>query len=185
MILTTILIAAATLALASPPALLYFRRRRNQWLLQVKQATEEVERLKLQLETVRYRTGRLREELSAADRQARLSHQLTLLGQFTAGFMHEFNNPLAIVAGRIEVLLEERKEDAALCADLEQMLKETRYMGNIAGTLLQALRRERAGEIFEPCQPTEVLQEVELAVASQASARGIRLVAELSEAPKV
>ena len=42
--------------------------------------------------------------------------------------MHEFNNPLAIVAGRIEVLLEERKEDAALCADLEQMLKETRYM---------------------------------------------------------
>src|ERR1035438_10152807 len=37
-------------------------------------------------------------------RQARLAHQLTLLGQFTAGFMHEFNNPLAIVTSRIEVL---------------------------------------------------------------------------------
>src|ERR1035441_3238176 len=136
MILTTILIVAATLALAFPPALLYFQRRRRQWLLQVKQTTDEVERLKLQLETVRYRTARLREELSAADRQARLSHQLTLLGQFTAGFMHEFNNPLAIVTSRIEVLLEERKEDAALCADLQQMLKEMRYMGNIARTLL-------------------------------------------------
>ena len=61
--------------------------------------------------------------------------------------MHEFNNPLAIVAGRIEVLLEERKEDAALCADLEQMLKETRYMSNIASTLLAgaAARARRRG----------------------------------------
>src|SRR5271157_4424777 len=157
MIVTTILIAAAALALAFPPALLYFRRRRNQWVLQVKQATEEVERLKLQLETVRYRTARMREELSAADRQARLSHQLTLLGQFTAGFMHEFNNPLAILTGRIEVLLEERQTDAALCADLRQMLKETRYMGNIARTLLQALRRERGGEAFEPSAPAEAV----------------------------
>ena len=114
--------------------------------------------MKLQLETVRFRTARLREELQAADRQARLSHQLTLLGQFTAGFMHEFNNPLAIVAGRIEVLLEERKEDAALCADLEQMLKETRYMGQIATTLLQALRRERGSEVFEASDPQKALR---------------------------
>jgi signal transduction histidine kinase len=185
MILTTILIAAATLALASPPVLVYFRRRRNQWLLQVKQATEEVERLKLQLETVRYRTGRLREELSAADRQARLSHQLTLLGQFTAGFMHEFNNPLAIVTSRIEVLLEERKEDAALCGDLQQMLKETRYMGNIARTLLQALRRERGGEVFTAPDPVETLRETLAAVRPSAESQGVRMVEELAEVPRV
>src|SRR5271157_2746498 len=185
MILTTILIAAATLALASPPALLYFRRRRNQWLLQVKQATEEVERLKLQLETVRYRTGRLREELSAADRQARLSHQLTLLGQFTAGFMHEFNNPLAIVSGRLEVLLEERKEDAALCADLEEMLKETRYMSNIATTLLQALRRERGGEVFDASVPQKALKEAMAAFAPKARSQDVQLVEEFGEAPRV
>ena len=185
MILTTILIAAAALALAFPPALLYFRRRQNQWLLQVKQATEEVERLKLQLETVRYRTARLREELSAADRQARLSHQLTLLGQFTAGFMHEFNNPLAIVTSRIEVLLEERKEDAALCGDLQQMLKETRYMGNIARTLLQALRRERGGEVFTASDPAETLQEALAAVRPSAESQGVRIVEELAEVPRV
>src|SRR5271157_3470169 len=185
MILTTILIAAATLALASPPALLYFRRRRNQWLLQVKQATEEVEQLKLQLKTVRYRAGRLREELSAADQQARLSHQLTLLGQFTAGFMHEFNNPLAIVTSRIEVLLEERKLDAALCGDLQQMLKETRYMGNIARTLLQALRRERGGEVFTAPDPVETLQEALAAVRPSAESQGVRMVEELAEVPRV
>jgi two-component system C4-dicarboxylate transport sensor histidine kinase DctB len=179
MILTTILIVAAALAL------LYYRRRRSQWFRQVKQATEEVERLKLQLETVRYRTSRLREELSAADRQARLSHQLTLLGQFTAGFMHEFNNPLAIVTSRVEVLLEERKDDAALCADLQQMLQETRYMGNIARTLLQALRRERGGEVFTAPDPVETLRSALAAVRPSAEGRSVRIVEELAEVPRV
>ena len=127
----------------------------------------------------------MREELSAADRQARLSHQLTLLGQFTAGFMHEFNNPLAIVTSRIEVLLEERKEDAALCGDLQQMLKETRYMGNIARTLLQALRRERGGEVFTASDPAETLQEALAAVRASAESQGVRIVEELAEVPRV
>jgi two-component system C4-dicarboxylate transport sensor histidine kinase DctB len=127
----------------------------------------------------------LREELSAADQQARLSHQLTLLGQFTAGFMHEFNNPLAIVTSRIEVLLEERKEDAALCADLQQMLKETRYMGNIARTLLQALRRERGNEVFDPSVPSAALQEALAALQSSANEQGVRLVQEFADVPRV
>jgi signal transduction histidine kinase len=127
----------------------------------------------------------LREELSAADRQARLSHQLTLLGQFTAGFMHEFNNPLAIVTSRIEVLLEERKGDDALVSDLQQMLKETRYMGNIASTLLQALRRERAGEVFVPVAPSEALEEALAAFFSAADAPGVRVVREIADAPLV
>jgi len=134
---------------------------------------------------VRYRTSRLREELQAADRQARLAHQLALLGQFTAGFMHEFNNPLAIVAGRLEVLLDERKEDAALCKDLEQMLKEARYMSNIARTLLQALRRERGGEVFEASVPQKALEETLAAQQPAAKIQGVRLLEELAEAPRV
>lgn len=153
------LVLILALLLAPLPALLHAHRQRARLRVCAEKAEENAAQLKLQLDTVRYRTARLREELQAADRQARLSHQLTLLGQFTAGFMHEFNNPLAIVAGRIEVLLEERKQDAALCADLERMLKETRYMGNIASTLLQALRRERGGEIFEASDPRKTLEE--------------------------
>jgi signal transduction histidine kinase len=124
--LATGLVLMVACLLSPLPALLLSRRHHNRLLSEARKARDEVEQLKLQLETVRYRTARLREELSAAGQQARLSHQLALLGQFTAGFMHEFNNPLAIVTSRIEVLLEERKEDSALCADLQQMLKETR-----------------------------------------------------------
>ena len=172
--------------LAAPiPALLFMLRQRRQLMACAAKSEEDAAQLKLQLDTVRYRTARLREELQAADRQARLSHQLTLLGQFTAGFMHEFNNPLAIVAGRIEVLLEERKDDTTLCADLERMLKETQYMSKIAGTLLQALRRERAGEIYEASAPQKALEDAMAALRSAAKSQGVALVEEIAEVPKV
>ena len=172
--------------LATPmPALLFMMRQRRHLVASAAKAEEDAAQLRLQLDTVRYRTTRLREELQAADSQARLSHQLTLLGQFTAGFMHEFNNPLAIVAGRLEVLLEERKEDAALCVDLEQMLKETRYMSNIATTLLQALRRERGGEIFEASAPQKALEDAMGALRPTATNQGVTLMEEIAEAPRV
>ncbi len=171
--------------LAPIPALVLLGKEKREFLTRTCKAEEARANLKAELETVKYRTARLREELQAADRQARLSHQLTLLGQFTAGFLHEFNNPLAIVVGRIEVLLEERNEDGALCADLEQMLKEARYMGKIATTLLQALRRERSREVFEPCTPQRPLHEALRAIRPQAESSGISLVAELADAPRV
>jgi signal transduction histidine kinase len=179
------LLLAIACLLAPLPGLLLSRRQRNRALAEAESAREEAEQLKLQLETVRYRAARLREELSAADQQARLSHQLTLLGQFTAGFMHEFNNPLAIVTSRIEVLLEERKEDTALCADLQQMLKETRYMGNIARTLLQALRRERGGEVFEASIPRKALEDALAALRPATESQGVKLVEEFAEVPRV
>jgi len=148
-------------------------------------AFEEQEKLKLELDTVRYRTGRLREELAAADSQARLSHQLTLLGRFTAGFLHEFNNPLAILTSRIEVLLEERKDDGTLCADLSQMLKEARYMASISGTLLPALRRERGEQTFSPCSPSDVLEEIQRSLGPSIEKQMVELVIQTAEAPPV
>ncbi|MFP5237773.1 MAG: sensor histidine kinase [Acidobacteriota bacterium] len=159
-------------------------RSKRRALAQLSESEEAREKLKLQLDTVRFRTSRLREELLAANTQARLSHQLSLLGQFTAGFMHEFNNPLAIVEGRLEVLREERKQDAALLADIDQMLKETRYMGQIARTLLQALRRERGAEVFEASDPASALKEAVAATQAKATEIGIALIAELQEGPR-
>jgi signal transduction histidine kinase len=183
--LATGLVWLVACSLAPLPALIVSRRHYDYARFQARQACEEAEQLKLQLENVRYRTARLREELSAADQQARLSHQLTLLGQFAAGFMHEFNNPLAIVTSRIEVLLEERKEDTALTGDLQQMLTEMRYMGNIAHTLLQALRRERGSEVFVPSAPSEALDEALASLMPLAVRQGARLVREIADVPRV
>lgn len=178
-------VGLAAVLIAPIPALVVLYRRGQEQAQRAQGEEEAAAKLKAELETVRYRTARLREELGAADRQARLSHQLTLLGQFTAGFLHEFNNPLAIVVGRLEVLLEERREDAALCADLEQMLKEARYMGKIATTLLQALRRERSREVFEPCVPQKPLTEMVEALRPQAVIAGVQMIADIPEVPRV
>lgn len=178
-------IALLGFVLCPLPALLFFGRREAQLRAEAEARREEVEQLRLQLETVRHRTSQLRAELSAADSQARLSHQLTTLGRFTAGFLHEFNNPLAILTNRIEILLEERMDDVALCADLEQMLKEARYMGRIAGTLLPALRRERGVEVFEASVPAEILQDALAAMGPSAEREGVRIVLETSDVPPV
>jgi two-component system C4-dicarboxylate transport sensor histidine kinase DctB len=177
--------AGAAVLLILFGTMLRARKERRRWKAALAEAEERLQTLKLELDAVRFRTGRLREELSAADKQARLSHQLTLLGQFTAGFMHEFNNPLAIVSGRLEVLMEERKDDAALCADIEQMLNETRYMSRIAGTLLQALRRERSSEVFDPAEPAKALSEAVRAVRPSAEAHAIEIDEEIGDAPRV
>ncbi len=183
--LLQLILVSVALLLSPLPAIFISGRKVRLFKVASENASEEAEQLRLQLDTVRYRTARLREELKAADQQARLSHQLTLLGQFTAGFMHEFNNPLAIVVGRLEVLLEERKDDPTLRADLEQMLKEARYMGQIAGTLLQALRRERSGGVFEACELRKALEDAVSAFAGKAEEQGIRIEPEFQEVPRV
>jgi two-component system C4-dicarboxylate transport sensor histidine kinase DctB len=182
---TIVLVSVVAFALGSLPALLLFRRRERHLLLRLENAREETARLRLQFESVRDRAAQLREQLSAADRQARLSNQLTILGQFTAGFLHEFNNPLAIVTSRIEVLLEERKEDTSLCADLQHMLKETRYMGNIARTLLQALRHERGEETFTAPAPAEILRDAVTALGPSAEKQRAQIILEAPAVPPV
>ena len=179
------IVSFAALALAPFPLLVMAGRREARMGREASRALEETERLKLELNAFGYRTVQLREQLAAADSQARQSHQLALLGRFTAGFLHEFNNPLAILTSRIEVLLEERKEDPPLCADLNQMLKEARYMANISGTLLPALRRERGAQTFSPCGPADVLKETVASLGSAAEKRGVKLVPEPAEVPPV
>lgn len=184
--LPTRAIAIAAAVLFSPlPMFLYLRRRNSELQAGAAASQERSAQLQLELETVRYRTARLREDLQAADRQARLGHQLALLGQFTAGFMHEFNNPLAIVEGRLEVLLEERKTDTSLCVDLEQMLKEARYMGKIARTLLQALRRERGTEVYDPAQPQKAVEAALLRFRDEAWKQGVELIEGFNDVPRV
>ncbi len=178
-------LAVLASVLAPMPGLMLYGRRQRRLAAEAEAARETAAQLKLELDSVRFRTARLCEDLSAADRQARLSHQLSILGQFTAGFMHEFNNPLSIVTSRLEILLDERKEDEALCADVRQMLLEAQYMGKIARTLLEALRRERGAEGFEPSAPPKAMEEAAQAWARPLEEQGVRLEIEMAQVPRV
>ena len=58
-------------------------------------------------------------------------------------------------------------------------------MGNIARTLLQALRRERGSEVFVPPAPSEAVEEAITALLSSANEQGVRLVREIADVPRV
>jgi len=124
---------AILVILAAPlPAALVNSRQRRRLIVCAAKAEEEAAQLKLQLDTVRFRTNRLRK--SAGSRPAGTTEPPTNASGSVHGRVHaRFQQSAGNCGGRLEVLLDERKEDASLCADLEQMLKETRYMGNIAG----------------------------------------------------
>src|SRR5664279_2428917 len=63
----------AAIVAAPVLALLFARREERQLRTRCAIAVETTAQLKLQLDAVRFRTSRMREELQAADRQARLS----------------------------------------------------------------------------------------------------------------
>ncbi len=175
----------ALFLLAPLPAAILARRRAREHARRAAQAEDEAARAAQLYETLRLRTRRLREELSAADQQARLAHQLALLGQFVAGFLHEVNNPLGILIGRVEVLLDERRKDAPLCSDLSQILAEARYIEKIASTLLPALQKAKSEGPFEPAVLADAIQKVAGSLRAVAEQQGAEIVFERADAPRV
>ncbi len=178
-------IAAAAVVAAPLPTLWVFSRRLRKTESERRRFEEEAQVAQRLCQAMEHRAQRLREDLTAANEQARLAHQLTLLGQFVAGFLHEVNNPLSIMTGRLEALLEERGDDAPLCADLSEILREARYVGSIASTLLPALRKVQVESSFEPAAPAEVLAETVQVLRPVADAQGVELHWQAGDSPRV
>ena len=87
------------------------------------------------------RTGReaLQARVDAATRAAVQSERLAGVGLLAAGVAHEINNPLSIIAARVELLLAKRHEPAA-AAGLSEVLEETFRCKRIIERLLQLSR---------------------------------------------
>jgi len=183
--LATWLVVPILLIAAPLPALAWLARRARSLAAARDAATDAAERARLYCETMRHRVQRLTQDLSDADRQARIAHQMSLLGRFVAGFMHEVNNPLAILTSRVEVLLEERRDDAELCRDLREILKEARYLDKIAGTLLPALKQGQSQGAFEPAQLGPAIEQAVASLEPLAQTQRVELSFELHDVPRV
>lgn len=172
-----LIMGVLSLAWALAALMLYFglASLKKQYEKALSLAHQKAENTAMHLKTLQFRVQRLQEDLREANRQARLSHQMTLLGQFVAGFMHEVKNPLAILQGRAEVLLEERQEDPQLCKDLKAILKEAAYIHEIANSLLMVLSKERQQETYSPASPRQVFEKVYTTLEPYARAKGIAL----------
>lgn len=105
---------------------------------------------------------------------------LDAMAEFAAGAAHELNNPLAIVAGRAQ-LLQARLVDPEHRLALQTIINQARRAHQILRDLIYIARPPSPRRI--PCLPDRVLREVVDDLQTEARSREIRLSCRLSRSP--
>jgi signal transduction histidine kinase len=83
-------------------------------------------------------------QLEEAQRQIIQTEKLSSLGTLVAGVAHEINNPIAVIANRVEILRleqEERQLDETLKGDLEVIHRQANRVSEITSALLTFARQ--------------------------------------------
>jgi signal transduction histidine kinase len=83
-------------------------------------------------------------QLEEAQRQIIQTEKLSSLGTLVAGVAHEINNPIAVIANRVEILRleqDERQLDETLRADLEVIHRQAHRISEITSALLTYARQ--------------------------------------------
>ena len=119
------------------------------------------------------------ERVRAAELQQRETSRLVSIGQLAAGMAHEINNPLAVIFGLSELLLE---QDLApkVRSYLEKMHFETQRMAKIVHNLLSFARENDAKRI-----PVHVRDIIEQAIEMKASEFRVNNIIVTTQSPTV
>ncbi|MDH4395140.1 MAG: cache domain-containing protein [Limnobacter sp.] len=122
----------------------------------------QLERLNLELDSrVSQRTADLHaanQKLHQAVEQLLASEKLALMGQLTAGLAHEFNNPLAVMMGHLD-LLRISISDPANQANLRLLDEQVNRMRNIVQKLLQFCRPDEYASYSSELDVHDVIQD--------------------------
>ncbi|HEX4842032.1 MAG TPA: cache domain-containing protein [Limnobacter sp.] len=122
----------------------------------------ELESLNAELdERVRQRTADLQatnQKLHQAVEQLLASEKLAVMGQLTAGIAHEFNNPLAVMMGHLD-LIRITLNDPESAKTLRLLDEQIHRMRNIVQKLLQFCRPDEYASYTEALDVNEVIQD--------------------------
>lgn len=120
-------------------------------------------------ERVRQRTADLQaanQKLHQAVEQLLASEKLAALGQLTAGIAHEFNNPLAIMMGHLD-LIRITLNDPESAKTLRLLDEQVHRMRNIVQKLLQFCRPDEYASYTEEVNVNDVIQDSILFVRNE------------------
>lgn len=120
-------------------------------------------------ERVRQRTADLQaanQKLHQAVEQLLASEKLAALGQLTAGIAHEFNNPLAIMMGHLD-LIRITLNDPESLKTVRLLDEQVHRMRNIVQKLLQFCRPDEYASYTEEIDVNEIIQDSILFVRNE------------------
>lgn len=118
------------------------------------------------------------EDLRQVQKQLVQSERLAVIGQLAAGVSHEIDNPVGIILGYAELLLEELDSADPHCEDVQAIIDECRRCKKITGSLL-GLARSAAmrtgpvdlkgliGNTLETLKPQKLFREIELVFSDE------------------
>jgi signal transduction histidine kinase len=84
------------------------------------------------------------EHMHSMQEQLLRSERLAAIGQLAAGVSHEIDNPVGIILGNAELLMEDLREDDPLREDVAAIIEECRRCKRITGGLLGFARSPEA-----------------------------------------
>lgn len=128
-------------------------------------------------ERVRQRTADLQaanQQLHQAVEQLLAAEKLAALGQLTAGIAHEFNNPLAIMMGHLD-LIRITLNDPGSTKTLRLLDEQVHRMRNIVQKLLQFCRPDEYASYTEEVQVSQVIEDSILFVQNEIDTAQARL----------
>ena len=114
-------------------------------------------------------------------REISRTEKLRAIGEMTAGLIHEINNPLNIISGRVQLLLMKRREDPQIRKAGEIIRQQVERASKITEKLLNFAKQRPPG--MRPVDPCRLLREVLNAMENQFSDARVALVSHLPETP--
>jgi two-component system NtrC family sensor kinase len=141
--------------------------------LKVERRTGELRRRNAELE----RTVRL---LREARRQLVLAEKLAALGELSAGMAHEINNPMAVILGNLDVLLQELGDAAEpVRGEIDLIMEQVYRVKDIIDSLLQYARPGEYAGWMETLDVDSLLRDTLKLVGHLTRAKGIDLQLDL------
>jgi PAS domain S-box-containing protein len=110
--------------------------------------------------------------------QLREAERLSALGQLASGIAHEVNNPLAIMAAHLELILARQACDSRTEADLRKVLKENDRAASLIKNFLVVARDHQQAE-RQPLDLNRIISDVAESQQLPKSGRPIRCTVQL------
>jgi two-component system NtrC family sensor kinase len=124
------------------------------------------------------------EELRLLQKELIRSERMAAVGELAAGLSHEIDNPIGVILGFAELMLEDLPPDDPRREDLATILEESRRCKRIVRGLLDFSRPPALGVV--PTDVGEVLRRTAAAARSQRLFKQVRITLALAEdAPEV